>query len=856
MTFTATVKTDVGGPVSKGTVEFSIGGNSFGPETLDNHGNASFDDSALNSGTYPVSATYSGTDAFGSSTGTESGGQTVDEAPAITSTASATFTTGSAGSFDVTAAGFPTPTLSESSGTSLASLGLGFNASNGVLSGTPAPGTGGTYGLKFIASNGVGSSAIQNFSLSIKQAPKITSVDNATFIGGVPNSFNVTATGAPTPALSESGTLPDGVTFDPDTGLLSGTPATTDPGGVYTESFTASNGVGSNDTQTFFLVVDQPPAITSANNVTFEGGSPGSFTVTATGAPTPVVSETGTLPDGVTFDPSTGILGGTPAATDPGGVYTITFTASNGLSPDFRQTFALVIDQPPAITSADTTTFSDSVDGSFTVTATGSPPPQLSESGTLPSGVGFDADTGLLSGTPAAGTDGFYSLTFTASNGVGTDATQNFGFWVVPPSQLLTAPTRFVVTGVTPTSIAFDWTDNDPSATGYEVQEAVAGSTNFVPLPGSPLGPGTNSASAAGLVSGTSYQFEVRAVNTAGVSAWLVSGAIETLLTTAASLSADPNPLVLTQTAANSVDTGNDITFTATVSNTSGTGGLPAGQVDFQDTTTGTDLGTVPLSNGSASLNVPSFDIGNDTIVAAYEPDPASLFAGSQNSVTEEVEADTATTVTMTPSPGILGQSVSFTATVENQFNEGRDTDWSVQFLVDGAAFGAAILLDQNGQATLNDASLPAGNHDISALYLPDGSFAPSQGDASVDVDLGDAWTGGAGDGNWDDPGNWTDGVPQANEDVSLSGLAPGTVINLGPADVANNVTIVVDATMSGGQLTVGGMLNDSATLTLAEDAKLIALHSMLQNVDVMPGASCRSRAWFRATWSTTGCST
>src|SRR5205823_1264588 len=152
-------------------------------------------------------------------------------------------------------------------------------------------------------------------------------------------------------------------------------------------------------------------------NTTFTVGSAGSFTVTATGFPTPALSETGTLPSGVTFNASSGVLSGTPAAGTTG-TYTLSFTAGNGVGSPATQTFTLTVNQAPAISSANNTTFTVASAGSFTVTATGVPTPTLSESGTLPSGVTFNPATGVLGGTPAAGTTGTYTLTFTASNGV------------------------------------------------------------------------------------------------------------------------------------------------------------------------------------------------------------------------------------------------------------------------------------------------------------------------------------------------------------------------------------------------------------------------------------------------------
>ena len=96
---------------------------------------------------------------------------------------------------------------------------------------------------------------------------------------------------------------------------------------------------------------------------------------------------------------------------------------SNGLS------FTLTVNQAPAITSANGSTFTVGTAGSFTVTATGVPAPSLTETGALPSGVVFQNNgngTATLSGTPASGTSGTYALSFSASNGVGTAATQSF----------------------------------------------------------------------------------------------------------------------------------------------------------------------------------------------------------------------------------------------------------------------------------------------------------------------------------------------------------------------------------------------------------------------------------------------
>ncbi|MGA2229742.1 MAG: putative Ig domain-containing protein [Tepidisphaeraceae bacterium] len=80
-------------------------------------------------------------------------------------------------------------------------------------------------------------------------------------------------------------------------------------------------------------------------------------------------------------------------------------------------------------TSSINTTFTTGNAASFTINTTGSPAEGLLESGALPAGISFVDNgngTGLLYGTPAAGSAGTYALTLIAEIGGTTQATQQF----------------------------------------------------------------------------------------------------------------------------------------------------------------------------------------------------------------------------------------------------------------------------------------------------------------------------------------------------------------------------------------------------------------------------------------------
>ncbi|MFM8930328.1 MAG: beta strand repeat-containing protein, partial [Gemmataceae bacterium] len=355
---------------------------------------------------------------------------TLRETPAFTSATSAYFRVGADNSFQFTATGYPAPSFTLND--TLPS-GLALDTLTGKLTGSPAGGTGGVYSLTVVAGNGTGSDASQAFTLTVQQVPIFTSTDRVSFRAGEAGSFRLTATGYPQPVFRLEGTLPEGVSLDAETGMLAGTPAV-DTGGAYPITLIATNGVGNDARQDFSLMVHQAPVFTSDDNGQFVSGEAGQFTFSARSYPASSYSITeGVLPDGLSLDPSTGILSGIPTGT-PGGLIPLVIVASNGNGPDAVQKFTLTLNEPAKFQSADHATLTVGKAGSFQMVASGFPLPTfaLAEgSAALPAGLTLSAE-GLISGTPASGNEGAHTLTLLAQNGVGPGATQTFTLTVSP----------------------------------------------------------------------------------------------------------------------------------------------------------------------------------------------------------------------------------------------------------------------------------------------------------------------------------------------------------------------------------------------------------------------------------------
>ncbi len=125
-----------------------------------------------------------------------------------------------------------------------------------TIAGT-APSKTGTYPITITAKNGVSPTVKQVFLLYVGTVPTITSAPTAQFVVGAPGSFNVTTSGFPPGAITESGALPTGLTFTDNgdgTATLAGTPGA-GSGGSYALTLTASNGLTPAPTQALTVTV-------------------------------------------------------------------------------------------------------------------------------------------------------------------------------------------------------------------------------------------------------------------------------------------------------------------------------------------------------------------------------------------------------------------------------------------------------------------------------------------------------------------------------------------------------------------------------------------------------------------------
>ena len=297
---------------------------------------------------------------------------------------------------------------------------LSFDTTTGAITGTPV--TVGTSSHTFTLHDSLSppQTVQRSLTLTINPIVAVLSITTTSLPDGtVGQAYTqpVHATGG-TGALTWSivaGTLPQNLSLNPMTGVISGTPTA-----AGTSSFTVrvADTAGQAVTQALSILIN-PPSPPHITTTSLPGGTVGlaySEVLQATGGTGTLVwsLSAGSLPANLTLS-SAGTISGTPTNT---GTSNFTVKVTDALAQSAMQPLSIAVSAALKITT-NSPLPNASVGHSYSKTlqrSGGVSPFSWSVTPALPTGLSLDTSTGTISGTPAAGTAGTYSLTFTVED--------------------------------------------------------------------------------------------------------------------------------------------------------------------------------------------------------------------------------------------------------------------------------------------------------------------------------------------------------------------------------------------------------------------------------------------------------
>jgi hypothetical protein len=342
--------------------------------------------------------------------------------------------------------------------------GLSFNSLTGLITGVPTALISLTR-FTITVSDTVGQTGTQTFDLIVNAVPVVTTlaVPTTSLVQklAITPFTPVTGTGGTgTLTYTISPVLPTGLSINPTTGQISGTPSSSTASQVpYTVTVTDSNSSPQSSSKTFTLTVTTLPSLTTTVLVPSTTLTR-NFAVTAF---TPVAGAGGygntaysiapTLPNGLAFNTLTGVVSGTPTVTSNITSYSVVF--SDQANQSSTGTFSLTVAAAALIVStsvATSTILKDvAIAGFIPVTATGGFGAfSYAISPTLPTGLSFNTTTGQITGT-ATVTRGATNYTVTVTDQTPQSSSRTFSLTVTAPA-VVTATTVVSITTLTQNS--------------------------------------------------------------------------------------------------------------------------------------------------------------------------------------------------------------------------------------------------------------------------------------------------------------------------------------------------------------------------------------------------------------------
>jgi hypothetical protein len=398
--------------------------------------------------------------------------------PVISGTPATSVTAGTAYSFEPTASDPDGDALTFSI-TNMPSW-MTFNTASGRLAGMPTANHVGTYDNIVVGvSDGRAGAQLAAFSIVVNDVanapPVISGTPAPSVTAGTAYSFQPTASDPDGNALTFFITnMPAWATFDTMTGRLEGRPTGSDVGSHGDIVIGVSDGRATAQLPAFAIAVtdvpNSPPTISGAPATSVTAGTAYSFQPSATDPDGNALTFSITsMPAWATFDTATGLLQGTPAASQVGNYDNIVIAVSDGTATAPLPAFSIVVNPipngAPVISGTPPTSVTAGTAYSFQPTASDPEGAALTFSITsMPAWATFNTATGQLQGTPTASQVGTYgNIVIAVSDGTATATLPAFSIVVnAPPNGppvISGTPTTSVTAG---TAYAFQPAASDP----------------------------------------------------------------------------------------------------------------------------------------------------------------------------------------------------------------------------------------------------------------------------------------------------------------------------------------------------------------------------------------------------------